>query len=155
MNVYTRYTCKWQIFGNVRNCHLLPIIFTLDLPSYLMVTVSTSEKEECEHLVNTESRPLDVVAIYAPKTDPHLAIKILLHARKKILGPAKRLVSDNEKCFCLQRHRNVKISSAIYLLTLTIYEQDFPQWRGCAAIDQIQTGHSISIGQFNSECADG
>ena len=89
MNVYTRYTCKWQIFGNVRNCHLLPIIFTLDLPSYLIVTVSTSEKEEFEHLVNTESRPLDVVAIYAPKTDPHLAIKILLHTRKKILCSVK------------------------------------------------------------------
>ena len=167
MNVYTRYTCKWQIFGNVRNCHLLPIIFTLSLPSYLIVTVSTGILTSGQ-----QSRWLDLWMssqfTYPQKLTHvrHLAIKILLNAKNKnikilVQHPIKTVLFEqfcntvSTVCLALLLFSNVRETSSyqvfididnLWTRFSTIGE------RGCAAIDQIQTGHSISIGQFNSSC---
>lgn len=99
----------------------------------------------------------------------HLAIKILLNAKKPKLCNIKILVQHPIKTVLFEQFCNTVSTDRLALLLFSnVRETSSYQvfididnlWtrfstigeRGCAAIDQIQTGHSISIGQFNSSC---
>ena len=98
----------------------------------------------------------------------HLAIKILLNAKKKTLRRIKIQVGHPIKTVLKIVSFSVGKWQIEMLLFSNVIETSSYQvfididnlWtrfstigeRGCAAIDQIQTGHSISIGQFNSSC---
>ena len=96
----------------------------------------------------------------------HLAIKILLNAKKTLQDkkPGRTSYKNGSKnvSFSVGKWQieMLLFSNVIETSSYQVFIDIDNLWtrfstigeRGCAAIDQIQTGHSISIGQFNSSC---